>query len=139
MRAKYTQNTNTFGERGKEKRKIIQMAQLVTSQPQKAPTKPEEWGFPGFLTPDQMKALDELRERLLKENVFSKKSLMTDPHLLRFLRARDFNTKKAFDMIVGDLEWRKAFEGVTFKASDFPCIYKFANSGALYRAGYDVS
>ena len=102
------------------------------------PMKPEEWGFPGWLTPDQEKALAELRETLLSKNIFSKKSLMPDQHLLRFLRARDFNVKKTMDMLVGDLEWRRAFEGCTFRNSDFPQLFKFANTGALYRAGFDV-
>jgi putative NADH-flavin reductase len=100
--------------------------------------KPEDWGFPGWLTPDQEKALAELRETLLKQGVFSKKSLMPDQHLLRFLRARDFNVKKTLDMLVGDLEWRKAFEGITFKYTDFPQLFKFMKTGAIYRAGYDL-
>ena len=102
------------------------------------PMRPEDWGFPGFLTAEQERALSELKEVLLKQNVFSKKSLMPDQHLLRFLRARDFNVKKALDMLVNDLEWRRAFEGVTFRQTDFPQLFKFANSGALYRAGFDV-
>lgn len=30
-----------------------------------------------------------------------------DAHLLRFLRARDFNTEKAHEMITASLAWRK--------------------------------
>lgn len=100
--------------------------------------RPEDWGFPEYLTVDQEKNLKELKETLLRQNVFSKRTLMPDQHLLRFLRARDFNVKKTFDMLVNDLEWRRAFEGVTFRQSDFPQLFKFANTGALYRAGYDV-
>lgn len=103
------------------------------------PMKPEEWGFPGWLTPDQEKALAELRETLLKQHVFSQKTLMPDKDLLRFLRARDFNVKKTFDMLGADLEWRKAFEGCVFRQPDFPNIWNFAKNGALYRAGTDVS
>jgi putative NADH-flavin reductase len=62
---------------------------------------------------------------------------MADKHLLRFLRARDFDLKKTLEMLRLDLEWRKAFEGLTFKTPDFPSIMKFAGTGALYRAGWD--
>jgi len=101
--------------------------------------KPEEWGFPGWLSPDQEKALAELRDTLLKQKVFNQKTLMSDKHLLRFLRARDFNTKKAYDMLVNDLEWRKAFEGCVFRQPDFPSVWNFFKNGAIYRAGTDVS
>lgn len=100
--------------------------------------KPEDWGFPGWLTPDQEKRLEELKEMLLKNRVFSQKTLMPDQHLLRFLRARDFNLKKTYDMLVNDLEWRRAFEGVTFRVADFPQPFKFLQNGALYRAGFDL-
>lgn len=94
-------------------------------------------GFPGWLTPEQEKALVDFREKSLKEGMFTKNTLMEDKHLLRYLRARDFDLKKTFDMLSADLEWRKSFEGCTFKKADFPEIMKFADSGALYRGGVD--
>ncbi|KAH9256042.1 hypothetical protein BASA81_005818 [Batrachochytrium salamandrivorans] len=63
---------------------------------------------------------------------------MPDQHLLRFLRARDFDPSKALAMMKSDLQWRRQFEGVTFRHSDFPSTFNFFPSGTLYRAGYDL-
>ena len=105
-------------------------------------TRPEQWGFPGYLTADQQKALEELKATMLKEKMVAPQSSvftheMGDAHLLRFLRARDFDLAKTKAMIQGDLEWRRLFEGVVFKPTDFPNVMKFANTGCLYRSGYD--
>ena len=74
----------------------------------------------------------------MKQKLFpSKEALMPDQHLLRFLRARDFDLGKTTDMLTDYLEWAREFENVTFHRSDFPSIMKFAGTGALYRAGFD--
>jgi len=38
--------------------------------PQKPVSKPELWGFPGYLTPEQQHALTELRSRVVSERLF---------------------------------------------------------------------
>ncbi|XP_038064649.1 SEC14-like protein 1 [Patiria miniata] len=58
----------------------------------------------GPLTLVQESRLIELREWL---NETHKGKMPKDMHLLRFLRARDFNTEKAHEMITESLAWRK--------------------------------
>ncbi|XP_041473469.1 SEC14-like protein 1 isoform X2 [Lytechinus variegatus] len=60
--------------------------------------------FLGDLTPLQESRLIQLREWLSETH---KGKMPKDSHLLRFLRARDFNTEKAHEMITASLAWRK--------------------------------
>ncbi|XP_071813013.1 SEC14-like protein 5 isoform X2 [Apostichopus japonicus] len=60
--------------------------------------------FLGDLTPIQESKLITLREWLSETH---KGKMPHDAHLLRFLRARDFNTEKAHEMITASLAWRK--------------------------------
>ncbi|XP_072029459.1 SEC14-like protein 1 [Amphiura filiformis] len=60
--------------------------------------------FLGDLNPLQESRLIQLREWLNETN---KGKMPKDQHLLRFLRARDFNTEKAHEMITSSLAWRK--------------------------------
>ncbi|XP_033112477.1 SEC14-like protein 5 isoform X2 [Anneissia japonica] len=62
--------------------------------------------FLGNLTPLQESKLIELRE-WLSDTHKEKEKMPHDAHLLRFLRARDFNTEKAHEMITASLSWRK--------------------------------
>jgi len=101
--------------------------------------RPEDWGFPGFLTPDQDAALVTLRGEVQANGLFAKDNMMPDRHLLRFLRARQFDANKALSMMQTDLAWRREFEGRVFKASDFPSLIEFCKNGAMYRAGTDKS
>ena len=101
--------------------------------------RPEDWGFPGFLTPDQDAALATLRSEVQANGLFAKDNTMPDRHLLRFLRARQFDANKALSMMQTDLAWRREFEGRVFKASDFPSLIEFCKNGAMYRAGADKS
>jgi hypothetical protein len=66
---------------------------------------PSEMGFPGFLKPDQLKALQELREAIKKkgkhsiyhEMVYAYIDLEPEPYALsRYLRLYHFNVKKVF-------------------------------------------
>ncbi|XP_071796652.1 SEC14-like protein 5 [Asterias amurensis] len=58
----------------------------------------------GPLTLLQESRLIQLREWLSETH---KGKMPKDMHLLRFLRARDFNTEKAHEMITASLAWRK--------------------------------
>ncbi|XP_071954552.1 SEC14-like protein 5 [Antedon mediterranea] len=62
--------------------------------------------FLGDLSPLQESKLIELRE-WLSDTHKEKVKMPHDAHLLRFLRARDFNTEKAHEMITASLAWRK--------------------------------
>ncbi|XP_052266424.1 SEC14-like protein 5 isoform X3 [Dreissena polymorpha] len=60
--------------------------------------------FLGHLTPVQESQLVQLRQLLQKTH---KGKIPKDAHILRFLRARDFNFEKAREMLVHSLAWRK--------------------------------
>jgi len=77
-------------------------------------------GYYGHLTPAQQKALDELKG-LLREDGLAIASLDDEAHgdrshgvseleLLRFLRARRFDTRKAYEMYQAALKWRKSID-----------------------------
>ena len=97
--------------------------------------RPEDWGFPGFLTPDMESSLTLFRAKA--EALMTKPHLLPDRHLLRFLRARKFDVDKAYKMLKDDLAWRKQFEGRVFYASDCPSLVKFCSNGCVYRGGFD--
>ena len=98
---------------------------------------PELWGYPGWLTPSELKALEELRTRTIADGLFHPDHLMEDKHLLRFLRARQFDVEKTMKMLAADLEWRREFENRVIKGSQAPSVVEFCNNGFLYRAGSD--
>lgn len=60
--------------------------------------------FLGHLTPVEESQLIQLRQWLC---VTHKGKIPKDPHILRFLRAREFNLEKAREMLVHSLAWRK--------------------------------
>lgn len=60
--------------------------------------------FLGQLTPLEESRLCELKYGLQNAH---KGKLPNDAHLLRFLRARDFDVHKARDMVINSLLWRK--------------------------------
>ncbi|KAL8558408.1 hypothetical protein ACOMHN_064755 [Nucella lapillus] len=60
--------------------------------------------FLGQLTPVEESRLVQLRQWLCHTH---KEKIPNIPHLLRFLRARDFNMEKAREMLVHSLAWRK--------------------------------
>ncbi|XP_076458817.1 SEC14-like protein 1 isoform X2 [Babylonia areolata] len=60
--------------------------------------------FLGHLTPVEESRLVQLRQWLSHTH---KGKIPKDPHILRFLRARDFHIEKAREMLVHSLAWRK--------------------------------
>lgn len=60
--------------------------------------------FLGQLSITQESNLVQLRNRLAETH---KGKMPNDAHLLRFLRARDFNVEKAREMICHSIAWRK--------------------------------
>ncbi|KAK7501943.1 hypothetical protein BaRGS_00006695 [Batillaria attramentaria] len=60
--------------------------------------------FLGHLTPVEESRLVQLRQLL---QITHKGKIPKDAHILRFLRARDFNIEKAREMLVHSLAWRK--------------------------------
>ncbi|XP_068099566.1 SEC14-like protein 5 [Hyperolius riggenbachi] len=61
----------------------------------------------GQLTPMQESALIHLRQWLKETH---KGKIPKDAHILRFLRARDFNMEKAREMLCLSLSWRKQYQ-----------------------------
>lgn len=98
---------------------------------------PELWGYPGWLSPSEVKALEDLRARVVAEGLFHPEHVMEDKHLLRFLRARQFDGEKTFKMLAADLDWRREFENRLIKGEESPSVVDFCNHGFLYRAGSD--
>ncbi|KAK7445188.1 cytosolic factor, phosphatidylinositol/phosphatidylcholine transfer protein [Stygiomarasmius scandens] len=69
--------------------------------------KPEP-GHVGNLTPEQEKALEELKEEIKKEGAWVEER-MDDATVLRFLRARKWNVANAKTMFLSAEQWRKDF------------------------------
>uniref|UniRef100_A0A8B9GY73 SEC14 like lipid binding 5 n=1 Tax=Astyanax mexicanus TaxID=7994 RepID=A0A8B9GY73_ASTMX len=63
--------------------------------------------FLGQLTPMQESCLIQLRASLQQTH---RGKIPKDEHILRFLRARDFNVEKARDMLYQSLSWRTEFQ-----------------------------
>lgn len=66
-------------------------------------------GHMGNLTPEQERALEQLRKELTKEG-WIVEARHDDPTLLRFLRARKFDIPKTKEMFIAAEKWRKEFE-----------------------------
>ncbi|XP_076838879.1 SEC14-like protein 5 [Brachyhypopomus gauderio] len=61
----------------------------------------------GHLTPMQESCLIQLRSWIQQTH---RGKIPKDEHILRFLRARDFNMEKTRDMLLHSLSWRKEFQ-----------------------------
>jgi hypothetical protein len=57
-----------------------------------------------------------------------------DACLLRYLRARDFNTKKALKLLQGSLEWREKHKPEQLDATK---LEPEAKEGKLFQHGFD--
>lgn len=99
----------------------------------------EDWGFFTHLTTQQEERLREFRAALeaQEETRLNGVSKWPDQQLLRFMRARDFNVKKALRMINDDLEWRKLFAGRRLERALFAQVFEFHLKGLVKYAGKD--
>ena len=62
------------------------------------------------LTPDQTKALDDLRDRIKDElETEVEKNWCSDRTMCRYLRARDWDVDKAHKMLSNSIKWRKEY------------------------------
>ncbi|VVT58714.1 uncharacterized protein SAPINGB_P006347 [Magnusiomyces paraingens] len=93
--------------------------ELLASYPSKSAPN-SGTGYPGNLTTEQQKALDQLRS-ILTELGYSDR--LDDASLLRFLRARKFNVELAKDMFVACEKWRAEF-GTNTILTDFHYMEK---------------
>lgn len=92
----------------------------------------------GHLTVQQNDRLGEFRETL-KSNDRTKDNLAKSPdvQLLRFLRAREFNIKKAMKMVEDDVDWRREIAGKKISIASFPSVIKFVENRLVRLGGKD--
>jgi hypothetical protein len=87
------------------------------------------------LTLQQQEALHAMQNEVAKLNLTPKQKQFCDtPCLLRYLRARDYNVKKAFKLLNGSLEWRAKYKP---DAIDARSIEAEAKQGKLFQHGFD--
>ncbi|KAK7527956.1 CRAL-TRIO domain-containing protein [Phyllosticta citriasiana] len=85
-------------------------------------------GHPGNLTPEQEKAVEDLRAALEKEGYTERLDTLT---MLRFLRARKFDINLSKQMFVDCEKWRKEFGGgvdelvKTFEYTERAEVFKY--------------
>ncbi|KAK7529808.1 CRAL-TRIO domain-containing protein [Phyllosticta citribraziliensis] len=85
-------------------------------------------GHPGNLTPEQEKAVEDLRAALEKDGYTERLDTLT---LLRFLRARKFDVDLSKQMFIDCEKWRKEFGGgvdelvKTFKYTERAEVFKY--------------
>ena len=102
------------------------------------PPSVEDWAFEGHLTVSQHKALNDFRQTL--EGLMNTKDTLAtkdDKTLLRFMRARQFDVKKAMKMVMDDYAWRQEIAGRQFSLPMFPNIIPFIKNRLVYLAGLD--
>lgn len=94
-------------------------------------------GYLGHLTEPQEQALKEITDKISKDEHFNSKR-HTPQFLLRFLRARDFNVEKAFNMLLQYEIWRKEEKvDELVKTFEFTELEKVADIYPQYYHGVD--
>jgi len=88
------------------------------------------------ITEEQLLILDEFKEMVGKVEMTEKEKeyFLDDMCLLRYLRAREYNTDKAYKMITDSIEWRRTFKPETIKLSE---VEPMARTGCVYVNGKD--
>ena len=100
----------------------------------------EDWGFLGHLTVAQRQRLDEFRSTLNSfERTRDTLGKASDLEVLRFLRAREFNVKKAMKLVSDDIDWREEIAGRKLTMSSFPTMLGFVKNRLVRLAGKDKS
>jgi len=98
-------------------------------------------GFVGGLSDYQQAALDEVKKRLDglegKMQECSKRILVSDAMILRFLRARKFDVEQSYDMLYNMLKFRLEFQGIGVAAIDPSTCENELKTGKSYYHNYD--
>lgn len=69
-------------------------------------------------SPEEIQALSQFRERLAPHSL--PPELLTNPFLIRWLRANKLNITESEKMLLASLEWRKEFKADTILDEEFP-------------------
>jgi hypothetical protein len=92
-----------------------------------------------YMTSKQIEKLHRFREsipQIWPEKLTARELLfLTDATLARYLRAREFKLKKAQQMLVNTLKWRREYKPHRITVNDIKIELK--NNGKLYRNGVD--
>eukprot|EP01120_Amphizonella_sp_Union-15-10_P014285 TRINITY_DN6872_c0_g1_i1.p1 TRINITY_DN6872_c0_g1~~TRINITY_DN6872_c0_g1_i1.p1 ORF type:complete len:336 (-),score=63.68 TRINITY_DN6872_c0_g1_i1:100-1107(-) len=92
-----------------------------------------------LLTESEQITLDNFRKALPELNGGElspeESAFCTDYCLFRYLRAREWNLRKAQEMLAGTLKWRREFQPHKITAKDV--LVELQNDGKMYRNGFD--
>jgi hypothetical protein len=98
-------------------------------------------GFVGNLSPQQQAALDEVKQKLSKLEgklaECSKKMLVDDAIILRFLRARKFDVDQSYDMLYNMLKFRLEFQQIGVDCLNPAMCENELKTGKSYYHGHD--
>lgn len=87
------------------------------------------------LTQAQNRTLDDFIREVQSLNLSPKsRSYCTEPCLIRYLKARDWDLKKSLKLLISSIEWREKTQPDSIYASDLTAQ---AISGKTYRRGFD--
>jgi hypothetical protein len=88
------------------------------------------------LSGEQLALLEKFNQLLSSTTTLTKKQVQycSDDCLLRYLKARDWDVKKAYTMIMNTLKWRDEFKPDEIQASELTFE---ASSGKTVRYGFD--
>lgn len=87
------------------------------------------------LDKNQLSQLEEMRSLVFSNPLTQReKQFCDDACLLRYLRARDWNVKKSYKMLMDTLEWRRTYRPDEICAEEL----RFeASTGKMFRRGFD--
>jgi hypothetical protein len=99
-------------------------------------------GHIGSLSPEQQQQLDNIKAKVDStltepELIDIKNKVVTDYVYLRFLRARQFDLEKSYDMLYNMLKFRRDFQGIAVAGvNPATCVHEI-QSGKGFFHGYD--
>jgi hypothetical protein len=97
-------------------------------------------GHVGDLSEAQQQMLDKMKDKLntIETPLLDiKNKIMDDPVILRFLRARQFDFDKSYEMIMGMLKWRNEFQGISVAGINPAMCLNELKTGKSFFFGYD--